>query len=484
MELCNPPQKRPRIFEYSCPEIPKNDQDAPGTSHDNPWKIRSVRSTTSRIWGTGETAAFRAVSVNRVTNENERLVRTWHPALASLDEVCVSESKFGPAVWLVGSPVSAVEAGGRPIRLFLGDHTEFIPRGILTPRSPHDFNMPFRRDINPRRFLTRIDLDSFRELFPRAVGVQVLIAGFIIVFFDSVSDVEEAYSTFWPLELGSLRVFFDTSRLIEFGIGDEGYATEGEGELGLKIILPDGTRASKFGQRLHLWYKNIKAALARYRPARLDQDDATYLVLQEPSGNSPIGKEVFLALSNRKCNQALPSGYLHDLSLVTEPDLPDVVISPPGYLVSEWADYSAALGGEPVYAVCHQTDLGRWRCMEGTPDTTIIDTGYTWNKLEKSQNAYLLWRTDPLFSPADGWSGSVPCLGKPTNTSSKAVVFQNFQRHCLLEERDARTGKRKDALIKAGFVLPQSNTARRKANTSPGGSDRSGEGRRQVLSGA
>jgi len=25
-----------------------------------------------------------------------------------------------------------------------------------------------------------------------------------------------------------------------------------------------------------------------------------YIVLQEPSGNSPIGKEVFLALSNRK----------------------------------------------------------------------------------------------------------------------------------------------------------------------------------------
>ena len=138
--------------------------------------------------------------------------------------------------------------------------------------------------------------------------------------------------------------------------------------------------------------------------------------------------------------------------------------------------------------------------MEGTLDksliekATIIGTEYTWDKIEKSQNAYLLWRTDPLVSPADGWSGSVLCLGKPTNTSSKAVVFQNFKRHCLLEDRDARTGKRKDALIKAGFVLRQirdsrilgkeSNTARRKANTSPGGSERSGEERRQVLSGA
>ena len=43
-------------------------------------------------------------------------------------------------------------------------------------------------------------------------------------------------ATFWPLEIGSLRVFFDTTRyectsgLIGFGIGDEGYATEGEGE--------------------------------------------------------------------------------------------------------------------------------------------------------------------------------------------------------------------------------------------------------------
>lgn len=61
--------------------------------------------------------------------------------------------------------------------------------------------------------MTAGDLDNFREMFPRAVGLQVLIAGFIIVTFDSIiSDVEEAYENFGPLELGSLRVFFDLNR--------------------------------------------------------------------------------------------------------------------------------------------------------------------------------------------------------------------------------------------------------------------------------
>jgi len=48
-------------------------------------------------------------------------------------------------------------------------------------------------------------------------------------------------------------------------------------------------------------------------------------------------------------------------------------------------------GGERVYAVCHQTDVERWRCIEGTADkslvekATILGTGYTWDNIEKSQ---------------------------------------------------------------------------------------------------
>lgn len=78
--------------------------------------------TTSTLWGSSKAAAFRAVNVEHITEENEQLVRTWHPAFASLDKVYVSESQFGGPVWLVGSPVNAVEAGGRPILSARGPH--------------------------------------------------------------------------------------------------------------------------------------------------------------------------------------------------------------------------------------------------------------------------------------------------------------------------------------------------------------------------
>lgn len=63
--------------------------------------------------------------------------------------------------------------------------------------------------INPRRFLTPEDLDSIRDMFPQAAGVEVLIVGYIIILFRGASDVEEAYQCAWPLELAGLRFVFD-----------------------------------------------------------------------------------------------------------------------------------------------------------------------------------------------------------------------------------------------------------------------------------
>jgi hypothetical protein len=97
------------------------------------------------------------------------------------------------------------------------------------------------------------DPDSIRELFPQAVELEILIAGFIIILFDRVSNVKDAYWRIWLLELGSLRVFFDVSRyncmttLIESGIGlnadpNKDYFTRA-GCLGPKLRLLDGSTA-------------------------------------------------------------------------------------------------------------------------------------------------------------------------------------------------------------------------------------------------
>lgn len=153
-----------------------------------------------------------------------------------------------------------------------------------------------------------------------------------------------------------------------------------------------------------------------------------------------------------------PAGYSHDLSLITDPALADVA-SPPGYpVVTGWADYSATLDGQEVYVVCHQTNVGRWRVIRGTIDSalferaSVLGTGYMWNREARTQNAFLLWHTGAELAPADGWSGAPLCLGRPSDAAAKAVVFQNFQRSCLLAGEPSAS--KQHALIKAGFLLP------------------------------
>ncbi|CDM28444.1 unnamed protein product [Penicillium roqueforti FM164] len=63
-------------------------------------------------------------------------------------------------------------------------------------------------------------------------------------------------------------------------------------------------------------------------------------------------------------------------------------------------------------------------------NATVIGTQYLCDRTTYSQSTSLLWKTKELFSPADGLSGSVLCLGRPTDESSWAVVFQNFQVIC------------------------------------------------------
>lgn len=264
-----------------------------------------------------------------VDESNENLIRTHHPALGQLETVWVSESVFGAPVWLVESSVERVVAAGRPIHLIPADYDEYLPSGILTPRSPGQFNILFHRDINPRKFLTANDLACFRRLFPRSIGVEILVAGYVIVLFEQMTDVEKAYHEIWPLELAGLRVFFDVARYecttspIQSGIGLSADLSEQHharaGCLGLKLGFPDGTTAittvthgfveqpcqprkkTPMIAPFRKLYEKAKAALSRYRPAQLNQpEDPSYVLSEGRLTNSPIGKEVWLAASNRK----------------------------------------------------------------------------------------------------------------------------------------------------------------------------------------
>lgn len=223
----------------------------------------------------------------------------------------------------------SVFAGGRPIHYLLRDYTQYVPELILTPRTPIDMNRHFHRFINPRRFLRPTDLDGIRELFPEATGVEIFIAGFMVITFDDMHHVQDAYADTWPLELAGLRVFFDvvrydlTASAIEYGLGlstSPGLESECRaGSVGLKVQLQDGSMAittvthgfvhlpggSKMNHVKSLvqhMLNKAKESLRRYLPARVREN--TTLVM--PSGvqrrdltNNPIGRGVWTAESHR-----------------------------------------------------------------------------------------------------------------------------------------------------------------------------------------
>lgn len=61
-----------------------------------------------------------------------------------------------------------------------------------------------------------------------------------------------------------------------------------------------------------------------------------------------------------------------------------------------------------------------------------------------------------------GWSGSALCLGKPTDLTAKALVFQNYERpirHGEIAANDRHlVGDNRGRVIKGGFLLPQEIT--------------------------
>ena len=57
----------------------------------------------------------------------------------------------------------------------------------------------------------------------------------------------------------------------------------------------------------------------------------------------------------------------------------------------------------------------------------VAGTEYLWDRIAFSQTASLLWRTEQISDAAESFSGSVLCLGRPTDQVVKAVLFQNFE---------------------------------------------------------
>ncbi|KGO74630.1 hypothetical protein PITC_002750 [Penicillium italicum] len=490
--------KRPRVVSpvrYNRLPIPETDLDASLPYHRILYP-RLIPRTDSQVWGLHQSAELRALHALETTPENEQLIRTHHPALRLHDLVYVSHPQYGPEVWLVKGACGDIEAGGRPLHPYPEDRLNLQPLGrVLTPRSPWKEDYLFQNSINPRKLLSAEKIDALRELFPAAVGARIFVSGFLVVLFNSLHDIQAVYERDWIMEVGGLQVVYDKYRLepsadaVTSGmeVCEKPESLYGQGCLGLRIRMADGKEAittvthgfvrnpqrSRMTMMFSEWVLRAKSALLRFRRPPSQSETCAVGVVRNSNKNSPIGKEVWLATEKKRIGVIshtfddpspvlpYPAGYRHDLSLIMDDNLPQLV-SPPGYpVVSEWASYSSALSGSDVYAARMNTVVGNWVLLEGTVDpeavrnATVIGTQYLWDRTACSQSASLLWKTNEPSSPAVGWSGSVLCLGRPTDESSRAVVFQNFQVPCTTLV-NPKSGPTHQAIVKGGFLLPES----------------------------
>jgi hypothetical protein len=160
-----------------------------------------------------------------------------------------------------------------------------------------------------------------------------------------------------------------------------------------------------------------------------------------------------------------PSGFTYDLSPITDENLPTLTNSPNTPSIVGWGSYKAVLDGGPVFMTRLNVTTGRWRQSAGqgvsiaTQLAIAAGCDYSWTRRAVSQKTALLWRTAYDADCVMGYSGSVLCLGKPTDATAQAVVFQNFQaplrsENVIHDYRDPLAGDHR-SFVTGGFLLPE-----------------------------
>ncbi|KAJ5476939.1 hypothetical protein N7539_007083 [Penicillium diatomitis] len=484
-----------------------NDDDGEGTEPACSYrKCRRIQITDSILWGTPALAAERALAEPRVTPENEALFRTYHPSLALCQEVHLIEEENGTWMWGILPEAEKTHNIGS----HAGDleiHFEALgyisPTITIFPMLQHD---PIPRPINPRKFLSRNQLRRLRDMFPTALGVRILISGFIVVLFKTIKDIEKSwYEDGFACSFGNLRLRYDvlevtpTVQVVQRGaaISAEPEDLRSLASLGLKLRFSDGREVItvpthafvtlRDGDRstptrfLADVYARLKQRLARYRPLRRGTPSpAIGFSRCESKGNSVVGKRVFLAGGSQEVGVIsssydevsqkplrFPVGFQHDLSLTSAnlAPLPDLQAPPKTPRVTGWGEYQALLNGGPAFVTGFNINTGNLKKFECTGISrqaqVAISEGsqYCWDRTVTSQSVSLLWRTGHDWDSVTGLSGSALCLGNLADNTCLAVCFQNFE--CPLATRDLLKDDHRPLpipqhrmTIKGGFLLP------------------------------
>lgn len=123
-----------------------------------------------------------------------------------------------------------------------------------------------------------------------------------------------------------------------------------------------------------------------------------------------------------------------------------------------------------MFTCRHNVMTGCWRTLAGRGISTnaqraiVEGTEFTSNKDAYAQNSAILWRSELDHDTARAFSGSVLCSGLPSDTTARAVVFQNYEAalkdECTLNDHQVGlTGVTNQATFKGGFILPDEITS-------------------------
>jgi hypothetical protein len=111
-------------------------------------------------------------------------------------------------------------------------------------------------------------------------------------------------------------------------------------------------------------------------------------------------------------------------------------------------------------AVGEQLQEKKRRDPFGTLQKVIVEgTEYLWDPKARTQSIALLWRVMHDGTDMEGLSASVLCLGQPTDSTCRAVVFKHFEtpicpQHFEVTDLASARGNISWSSIKGGFLLP------------------------------
>jgi len=509
----------PEVYEYpDIPSIPRPviyralDHDQIPLYNKLVVDARGVEPTESLEWGNHRVAEARALLEPIVTRQNERLFRTHHRSLKIASSVAIRfDVHLRKEIWVgqfwTAAPADT-HAGGMEIHQLppfrYPDYAVMLPLMSLFPYL-----------LNPRRLLTAEELNKLRLMYPHACGVQLLIGGQLVILFKTESDMRASWSRGLCSEIGGLQVVYNVLDCqpshdpVVPGAVVQNFPADPKDPLawvclGLKVKMQDGRDAittvthgfvklPKKGEKrwraiTASYFDHIKAKLRNFQtPRRETVIPAVARSSSMSPYNSPIGKIVTLFRSNKKIGYIgrtwdrpsrwlpYPTGYKHDLSLIYSSDdsqLPPMFPRPGNPAIDGWADLGTVLDGAPVFVSYYNTVLGGevqfgTAIREGQMNISeahsalFQGTQWVWDSQLMTQSAALIWRITPnnpdQYTSGGGFSGSALCLGRVTDSTVKAVVFQNFDVPYPSGPAlgDSRPADYPTFNIKGGFVLPR-----------------------------